>query len=148
MFTTDVKKLTDDEVVDRRSSLSKQIEKFTNMTKLTHELLESTNPFTKTKVDDILSSYHNLRKLKDIYASSIDKEAKYREITKLEIFRESKLKINLPKFNGYESKLDIYTFQSEFLKTHQRTTPKRMMADALKNNLIEGTSTITCKEYY
>ena len=32
----------------------------------------------------------------------------------------------------------IYTFRSEFLKIHQRTTPKRMMADALKNNLLEG----------
>ena len=72
VFTADVKKLTDDEVVDRRSNLSKQIEKFTNMTKLIHELLES------TKVDDILSSYHNLRKLKDSYASSVDKEAKSR----------------------------------------------------------------------
>ena len=126
MFTTDVKKLTDDEVVDPRSNLSKQIEKFTNMTKLIHELLKSTNPVTETEVDDILSSYHNLRKLKGSYASSVGKEAKSREITKLEIFSESKLKISLPKFNGYESKLDIYTFQSEFLKIHQRTTPKRM----------------------
>ena len=138
VFTKDVKKLTDDEVVDRRSNLSKQIEKFTNMTKLIHELLESTNPVTETKVDDILSSYHDLRKLKDSYASSVDKEAKSREITKLEILSESKLKISLPKFNGYESRLDIYTFQTEFLKIHQRTTPKRMMADVLKNNLLEG----------
>ena len=133
VFTTDVKKLTDDEVVDHRSNLSKQIEKFTNMTKLIHELLESTrNPVTETKVDDILSTYHNLRKPEDSYASSFDKETKPREITKLEIFSESKLKISLPKFNDYESKLDIYTFQSEFLKIHQKTTPKRTMADVLK----------------
>ena len=138
VFTTDLKKLTDDKVVDQRSNLFKQIGKFTNMAKLIHELLESTNPVTGTKVDDILSSYHNLRKLKDSYASSVDKEAKSREITKLEIFSESKLKISLPKFSGYESKLDIYTFQSEFSKIYQRTTPKRMMADVLKNNLLEG----------
>ena len=54
----------------------------------------------------------------------------------MEIFNESKLKISLPKFDGYESKLDIYTH--EFLKIHKRTTPKRMMADVLKNNLLEG----------
>ena len=136
MFTTDVKKLTDDEVVDRRSNVSKQTEKFTNMTKLIHELLESTNPVTETKVDEILSSYHNLRKLKDNQASSVDKEAKSKEITKLEIISKSKLKISLPKFNGYESKLDIYTFQSEFFKIHQRTTPKRMMADVLKKTCL------------
>ena len=69
VFTTDVKKLTDDEVVDRRSNLSEQIEKFTNRTKLIHELLESTDPVTETKVDDILSSYHNLRKAKDLQQS-------------------------------------------------------------------------------
>ena len=34
-------------------------------------------------------------------------------------------------------KMDIYTFQSAFLKIHQRTTPKRMMADVLKNNFLE-----------
>ena len=132
VFTTEVKKLTDDEVVDRRSNLCKQIEKFPNVTKLIHELLESTNQVTETKFDDILSSYHNLRKLKDSYNSSVDKETKSREITILEIFSESKLKISLPEFNGYESKLDMYTFQSEFLKIHQRTTPKRMMVDVLK----------------
>ena len=140
VFTTDVKKLIDDKVVDRRSDISKQNEKFTSMTKLIHELLESTNPVTETKVDDILSSYHNLRKLKNSCASSVDTEAKSREIAKLEIFSESKLKISLPKFSGYESKLDIYTFQSEFLKIHQRTTPRKMMADVLKNNLLEGTA--------
>ena len=111
-------------MVDRKSNLSKQIEKFTNMTKLIHELLESTNIVTETKLDDILSSYHNLRKLKNSYALSVNKETKLREITKLEIFSKSKLKISLPKFNGYESKLDIYAFQSEFLKIHHRTTPK------------------------
>ena len=34
VFTTDVKKSTDDEVADRRNNLSKQTEKFINMTKL------------------------------------------------------------------------------------------------------------------
>ena len=64
--------MTNDEVADRRSNPSKQVEKFTNMTKLIHELLESTNPVTEREVGDILSSYYNQRKLKDSYASSID----------------------------------------------------------------------------
>ena len=38
----------------------------------------------------------------------------------------------------YESKLDIYSFKSEFLKIYERTTPKQMMPDLLKNNLLEG----------
>ena len=61
------------------------------MSKLIHGLLESTNPVTETKIDELpsSSSYNNLRKLKDSYASSVNKEAKSREITKLEMFGES-----------------------------------------------------------
>lgn len=59
-------------------------------------------------------------------------------IENLATFNESKLKIHLPKFSGYESKLDIYTFQSEFMKVYERTIPKRVLPDLLKNNLLEG----------
>ena len=61
VFTTDVKKLTDN-VADQRTNLYTQIQKFTNKTQLIHELLESTNPVTKIEID-IPSSYHTLRKL-------------------------------------------------------------------------------------
>ena len=86
MSTLYVKKLTDQELADRRNNLSQQIQKFINMTKLILELLESTNPVAEMEVDDILSNYHNLRKLKDSNDSSVDEEAKSREITMLQIF--------------------------------------------------------------
>ena len=35
-------------------------------------------------------------------------------------------------------KLDMYTFQSDFIKIYKQTTPKRMMSDVLKNNHLEG----------
>ena len=38
------------------------------------------------------------------------------------------------------SKLNIYSFQSVFLKLYDRKTPKRLMADLLKNNLLEGSA--------
>ena len=63
-----------------------------------------------------------------------------REISKLELFNESKLNINLGKLSGYDSKSDVYTFQSEFIKIYKRTTPKRMMSDVLKNNHLEGSA--------
>ena len=55
-----------------------------------------------------------------------------------EKFPNKNLNQNLPKFSGYDSKLDIYNFQSEFPKIYKRTTPKRMMPDILNNNLLEG----------
>ena len=56
-----------------------------------------------------------------------------------------KFKINLPKFSDYEPKLEIYSFQSEFWKTFELTTPKRyeltkpkrMMQYLLKKNMLK-----------
>ena len=89
----------------------------------------------KDEVDEIMPNYSNISLLKEEYFKDINNEVKNREIKKQKLFNESKLRINLPKSSGYESKLDIYSFQSEFLKISERTTPKRMMPDLLKNNL-------------
>ena len=50
------------------------------------------------------------------------------------------MKINLSKFSGFNSKLDLYTFRSELIKIYKRTTPKRMMSGVLKNNHLEGSA--------
>ena len=73
----------------------------------------------------------------------MNNKVKKREITKQKPFNESKLRINLPKFSGYESKLDIYSFQSEFLKICEQTTPKQMMLDL--NHLLEGSALLLVK---
>ena len=62
----------------------------------------------KDEVDEIMPNYSNISLLKEEYFKDINNEVKNREITKQKLFSESKLRINLPKFSGYESKLDIY----------------------------------------
>ena len=57
--------------------------------------------------------------LRDSHASSANEETKSREISKMEIFNKSKMKNSLQKSNGYESELDMHTFQSDVLKIHQ-----------------------------
>lgn len=58
--------------------------------------------------------------MNDSYQKAINKESTVREISKQELFNESKSRIkmnqNLPEFCGYDSKLDIYGCQSEFTK--------------------------------
>ena len=75
--------------------------------------------------------------LTDVYQETIKDEVVKREISKLKLFNESKSKISLSKLSGYNSKLDVYTFQSEFIKIYKRTAPKRTMSDVLRNNHLE-----------
>ena len=105
---------------------------------MVHNLLECSNSVAEDEVDEIMANYSNIGELKEEYVKGIKNEVKNREITKQKLLNESKLRINLPKFSGYESKLDIYLFQSEFLKIYEQKTPTRMMSDLLKNSLLEG----------
>ena len=73
-----------------------------------------------------------------MYQKTTKVEVTKREISKLELLIESKLKINFSKFSGYDSKLDVYTFHSEFIKIYKETTLKRMMSNVLKNNHLGG----------
>ena len=104
-----------------------------------HSLLESSNSVVENQIDNIMGRYNEINKMKDIYHEAINNESTVREISKQELFNESKLRINLPKFSGYDLMLDIYSFQSEFTKFYKRTTPKRM-PDISKNNLLEGSA--------
>ena len=85
-----------------------------------------------------MANYSNISLLKEEYFKDINNDVKNREITKQKLFNKSKPRINLPELSGYELKLGIWSFQSEFLKIYERRTPKRMMPDLLKNNLLEG----------
>ena len=139
-FSANITDMNDDEISDRKKELPKQVQKLENVSKMVHGILECSEPAMKNIINDILDMYKKINKLKESYSHCIDDEMKKREITKQDLFNESKLRINLSKFSGYESKVDIYTFQSEFLKVHKRTTPTRMMPDILKNNLLEGSA--------
>ena len=52
---------------------------------------------------------------------------------------------NLPKFRGYDSPLDIYSFQAEFEKLISPTVKVNLIPDYLKNNFLEGTALLVVK---
>ena len=76
------------------------------------------------QIKDTVGNYSHIKKLNDVYQKTIKDELAKQEISKLELFNESKLKIDLSKLSGYDSKLHVYTFQSEFIIIYKRTTPK------------------------
>ena len=60
-----------------------------------------------------------------------------RELHKLETFKGSCLSIKLPKFKGYDSAMDIFTFQSTFEKLYEKQTTRTMLPDLLINKYLK-----------
>ena len=50
------------------------------------------------------------------------------------------LKIEIPKFKGYESSMDIYIFRAEFEKLVQPTVRRLLWPDYLKRNYLTGSA--------
>ena len=61
-----------------------------------------------------------------------------RDISEEKLKNASGLKIELAKFKGYDSKLDIFSFKTEFERLIQPTIQKRYWIDTLKNNYLAG----------
>ena len=59
------------------------------------------------------------------------------EIQKESMFQESMLNIKIGKFRGYNSAIDIYTFQDNFDEIYSKSTPTRLMPDLPRNNHLD-----------
>ena len=140
VFNIELTSKNDEEIAERKANLPKHLQRMDNLSKMIEKLMESSSTLVEEQLQEITEKYHSIRRLKNRYNEDISNEAKVREISKQELFKESMLKINLPKFAGYDSKLDIYSFQSEFLKIHKKTTPLRMMPDVLKYNVLDDSA--------
>ena len=136
-FNSSLEDENDGEVLLRKTNLSDHLKMMENLSKRFRELLESSSTEIEDDINNISHLYKELVAENEIYIHSLEKQIKIRELNKQDLFKESNLNIKLSKFKGYESQTDIYTFQSEFEKLHERCTPKRMLPDLLKNNYLE-----------
>ena len=99
-FNVSFENMNDEEVANRKGDLPKDIQKLENLSKKIHDILECSESSMEYKIDEIMQRYRQITKLKESYIQCIENEMRNREITKQELFKESKLKINLPKFSG------------------------------------------------
>ena len=72
--------------------------------------------------------------LQGIYSDKLYKEISKRELKKQSKFNRLSLNIKLSKFRGYNSHVDIFTFQRDL---YLKSTAKSMLSDLLKNNFLE-----------
>ena len=62
------------------------------------------------------------------------------DISEEKLRNAAKLKIDLERFSGYESNIDIYTFKEEFKKLIEPTVQKKLLPDYLKKNYLCGSA--------
>ena len=63
-----------------------------------------------------------------------------RDVTPDKLKNAASLKIELPKFSGYDSDMDFYTFKSEFQKLIEPQVKKQLLSDYLKRNYLTGSA--------
>ena len=63
-----------------------------------------------------------------------------RDVTPDKLRNASMLEIEIPKFTGYDAKMDIFTFKTEFKKLVEPVVKKSCWADYLKRNYLGGSA--------
>ena len=101
------------------------------------KLIENASEDKEKVIDELSKSYEDLIRDKELYTFNVEKEMESRELHKLETFKTSYLNFKLPKFKGYDSAMDIFTFKSAIKKFYEKRTPRTMLPDLLTNNYLE-----------
>lgn len=137
-FSKKIVDATDQELIEWKSELPRNTKRFDKLAEKYKEIL--VHPINKAEflieVKNIGERYGKLTDSKQLFVSSLTKEALTRELDKSNLFNEKRLNIKIQMFSGYDSAVDIFTFQAEFEKVHLRTTPSRLLPDLLKNNFL------------
>ena len=87
-----------------------------------------------------------LRIKKDDYQVELEREMHDRDLSSAKLRNASLLKIELPQLRGYDSKMDIYTFQSEFEKLISPNIQRKLLPDYLKKNYVAGPALLLVQE--
>ena len=139
-YTRDIKKASDQSLLQWQKDISNASNQFEMISQKYQEILKSpiNNADLMLNVKEIGKKYSQLVLSKCKFQDEIEDAIASREIEKRQHFNESKLNIKIDKFSGYDSAKDIYTFQEEFEKVYNHTTPNNLLPDLLKNNFLTG----------
>ena len=74
----------------------------------------------------------------DDFLQKLSKIVKDRDISERKLKNSAGLKIELKKFKGYDSEVDIYTFRSSFKKLIEPNVQENLWAEYLKKNYLAG----------
>ena len=137
IFDTDSTDIADDELLRRQSNLPNHLKQLEILSRRFQDMLKV---IPSGSLSQIEHNCEGLLDAKDEYVKCFQQDIQFRELKKCKKFNASSLNIKLSKFKGYESSVDIYTFQNNFEKIYEGSTPIKMLPDLLKNNFLEDPS--------
>ena len=127
---------------------SQILEKKKNIGKIDQESNVKEIPGKYDKEENVLNQVGKIRDdlmiVKATYQSELEKEISNRDLSANKLQNASLLNIELPK--GYNSALDIYTFQPEFEKLVSSNIQRKLLPDYLKRNYLDGPALLLVKE--
>ena len=139
----DLKKIGDHQLLDLKknvfhltSQLKHVMEKITSFSKVAVHCGDDEKPMMK----ELSTIRVDLAKKVTQFSNELGTLIREKDITEEKLKSSKNLKIELPKFKGFESDMDIYTFQKQFKKLIQPALPKGVWADYLKRNYLSGSA--------
>ena len=133
-----------EEILMKKSQLPPILKEMESISLMFRDIMQSDINNDDENIKTITENYYLLITIKDACTKSMWKQVEDQELLKEESFSASFLHIKLGKFIGYDSKIDIYTFQSNFHKIH-RALPKGLLPDLHKNNYLDGPALLLVK---
>ncbi|XP_066912784.1 coiled-coil domain-containing protein 186-like [Clytia hemisphaerica] len=137
-FSKDTETATDEDISKWKKEiphLSSKVDKVADNIKTLMQTRSSDASY-ETTLKNISEQFETLFDLKKSFILDINDELAARDIEKSRDFNRSRLNIKIEKFSGYDSKIDFFTFRTNFEKLHLKTTPKQFLPELLKNNFL------------
>ena len=87
-----------------------------------------------------------LKNLMNWFKKNLEIEISKHDLSEEKVKNASILGIKIPKFRGYDSSMDFYTFKAEFEKLVSPRVQGKLLPDYLKNNYLDGHALALVKE--
>ena len=139
--SVDIKNLSDPDLLTKKRELKSLDSDF-------HDILDRITKLSEYNPNEYAETANYLRVISgrkaDLktciseYKLNLESEVCCRDLTEEKMKNASALGIKIPKFKGYDSVLDYYTFKSEFDKLIAPHIRANLLPDYLKNNYLEG----------
>ena len=141
-YSVSLADLSDYQILDIQQDKSADQEFNDILEKVTE--LASIAPNAGERIVDLVSEISRTRdKLvskREKFCDDLSKIILDRDITLEKMKQAAEIPIELPKFTGYDGKMDFFTFQSEFKKLIEPKIRKHQWSDYLKRNYLGGTA--------